>query len=626
MSQFGKSEINFLKLNCQLWYANKFRVKLAEVNEVLTEYVLNVINGVDAIKSKHQIISLFKDAETSSCSQQEIAELKIIGGAISMSYSDEADNFRPMITMNDGTRSFSMDDINQDAIAILCDAIEAPIISWMRAKLADILWIKTTDYKYGEIAVAENLNLFDEVFDETNWVACFTAISRAYSISIKLGKSTASFETLYEKVNQIILELDGNDSLFLSLNLINMIQIYSCKEDLDKYLCITNKIVEKNIQQDNINLVEKTFFVLELLLKHLKKDEEILVSKVKLAIYYEDLANKQKDQGANGIYQALSNLQKAYNIYTKLKNKDKIFQIRKKIEPLQEIAIVNMPSIPFEFDVTQIYVSINQVFEGLSSQEMIVQLGRTARIYQVENVKAQVLKQQKTFIFKSMFGNCIVDKSGHTTEYIPPLGLDDPDVDSETLFKHMVRYVTERRLFDETITLRYALQVFQSKAPCTADDLNFLINDNAIIPEGRSNIIKTGLHAGLTGKLYLAMHILLPQTEHIFRNLVYMCGDTITYLKEDGTEDYKTLSQLFKSDKLKECYNENIIFSFRSIMDEKAGSNFRNLIAHGLLDNDAGDSGVALCFLCLLIRLLSLYSISAQKITAHLMKHDSLIK
>jgi len=54
------------------------------------------------------------------------------------------------------------------------------------------------------------------------------------------------------------------------------------------------------------------------------------------------------------------------------------------------------------------------------------------------------------------------------------------------------------------------------------------------------------------------MHILLPQVENIFRNLVKNCGDTITFLKEDGTETYKNLSVLLKSEKLRECYDENI--------------------------------------------------------------------
>lgn len=53
--------------------------------------------------------------------------------------------------------------------------------------------------------------------------------------------------------------------------------------------------------------------------------------------------------------------------------------------------------------------------------------------------------------------------------------------------------------------------------------------------------------------------------------------------------------------------SEDIIFTFQSIMDEPIGENLRNLNAHGVLEPQKGNSEVALCFLCLLIKLLSMY-------------------
>lgn len=147
--------------------------------------------------------------------------------------------------------------------------------------------------------------------------------------------------------------------------------------------------------------------------------------------------------------------------------------------------------------------------------------------------------------------------------------------------------------------------------------------DNAIIPDNRAEIIKDGLYLGLTGNLYAAMHILLPQVENIFRNLVKICGDTTTFLKDDGTETYKPLSTLLKSEKLKDCFDENIIFTFQSVMDEPIGENLRNLNAHGIFEPDKGNGSSALYFLCLVIRLLSMYSLSAFTIVKQLVEKDS---
>ena len=254
---------------------------------------------------------------------------------------------------------------------------------------------------------------------------------------------------------------------------------------------------------------------------------------------------------------------------------------------------------------------------------MIVQMGRVTPIYKVEEVKQQIFDKQKKFVFSSMFSSSKLNERGQTVQELPPLDEITDNTNPDLLHKHMVHHVAEQRGFIGSIILRFAFGFFQSIGAFSEDDLGFLVYDNVIIPDGRAEIIKEGLYLGLSGKLYAAMHILLPQTENIFRNLVKMCGDTVTFLKEDGTEEYKPLSQLFKSEQLCECYSEDIIFTFQSIMDEPIGENLRNLNAHGVLEPQKGNSEVALCFLCLLIKLLSMYSINTRPILKALAERDS---
>ena len=249
-----------------------------------------------------------------------------------------------------------------------------------------------------------------------------------------------------------------------------------------------------------------------------------------------------------------------------------------------------------------------------------MQIGRLATMYKVEDVKQQLAKKSKEYILSSMFGSCMMNEKGQTVEDLPPLS--EANKNPEVMFKHMVRHVAEQRRLVESITLGYAFVFLRQAGNIEEDTLSFLVSNNAIIPENREEIIKEGLYFGLTGKLYAAMHILLPQTENIFRNLVAMCGDTVTFLKEDGTESYKPLSALLKSDALHECYSEDILFTFQSIMDEPIGENLRNLNAHGLLEPNMGNSTSALCFLCLLIKLLVMYSPNVHPILKRLAERD----
>ena len=174
--------------------------------------------------------------------------------------------------------------------------------------------------------------------------------------------------------------------------------------------------------------------------------------------------------------------------------------------------------------------------------------------------------------------------------------------------------MSERRSLGETICLQLAYNKVRERGAVAPDDLSFLIDRNALIPEERRAIIRTGLQLGLNGELYASLHILLPQMENLLRELVKMCGDAPTYLKEDGTEDVKPLSQLFDSQKLKEAYDEDLLFTWKTLLDERGGPNLRNEIAHGVLSPEQGSGGAALCFLSLLIRFLSLYSLDAHAV------------
>lgn len=196
------------------------------------------------------------------------------------------------------------------------------------------------------------------------------------------------------------------------------------------------------------------------------------------------------------------------------------------------------------------------------------------------------------------------------------------EVDSDAFRKHMVRHVAECRRMSDSIPVRMAFQHVRKFGTVSEDALDFLVKDNAIIPENRAEIIRDGLSLALNGKLYMAMHILQPQTENIFRHLVKMCGDTVTFLQKDGTEEYRPLSSLFKSEKLLECYDEDVIFTFQSIMDEPVGENLRNLNGHGLLDPVKGNGTGALCFVSLLILLLSIYGNHARDIRMRLAKME----
>ena len=146
--------------------------------------------------------------------------------------------------------------------------------------------------------------------------------------------------------------------------------------------------------------------------------------------------------------------------------------------------------------------------------------------------------------------------------------------------------------------------VIQSYAH-TKPVLKFLVENNPIVPIGREKIILQAIYQGLKGNVYLALHVLAPQLENIFRNIAENVGGIVITLENDGTSQKKTLSSIFELPELCECYDNDILFVFRGLLNEKTGSNIRNEIAHGIMNETVGNSGTSIFLLCAAIKLLS---------------------
>lgn len=559
--------------------------------------------------TRDSAVAYLRNAEEHSEKPEDKAAFAVLSGALSMAYDAQASGYAPMLVMKDGRRSFSMEDLDDSGAAIIEEALPLFEPFWIRARLADILWLKTGDHRYAQTAVSANLSLFDASYDPEDWVSCFHAARRAFQIAIKLGRNNHLFSETLAKVDVVLRKADGTDPLFLSLNLIEMVAPYADKDRLQRYLSLSQKLFAQakagGIASEHV--VQAAYRVYADLLHRTNKDNKVRALNLELAEHYEALAD---DLTGRPIHAELM-LQKAYNLYDKKQDRERCLQLRGKLKHTQQERLKSMASIPFEFDAAPIQKNIETLFHGLSRQEAILAFRECAMLYKVEEVRQGVLTEQQKNVFSSLFSKRFIDEEGRLVKILSPLDLRDPQEDASLLREHMVHYVSERRSLGETICLQLAYHKVRERGAVASDDLSFLIDRNALIPEERKAIIKTGLQLGLNGELYASLHILLPQTENLLRELVKLCGDMPTYLKEDGTEDIKPLSQLFDSQKLKEVYDEDLLFTWKTLLDERGGPNLRNEIAHGVLSPKRGSSGAALCFLSLLIRFLSLYSTDA---------------
>ena len=178
----------------------------------------------------------------------------------------------------------------------------------------------------------------------------------------------------------------------------------------------------------------------------------------------------------------------------------------------------------------------------------------------------------------------------------------------------MFRHLLEKQRISGDIILKNALTIIRDRFTIDNSMIEFLVKDNAIIPEGRERIFQSGIGMFLRGEFYEAMHILAPQVENLFRNIAKEVGGLTVTLEEDGTSMEKVLSSLFNLPELLDCYDNDILFVFRGLLNEQAGANIRNDVAHGIIGEAMCSSGACLYFGVAVIKLLSLTSVSCNEI------------
>ena len=96
-----------------------------------------------------------------------------------MKYNSKEQRFAPRFVEYGVRRSFGPEDLKDSDVDILCGVVRATNSSWLRTRIAHILWAVFKDYSFGQLAVEGYLNAFCDSYDPEHWPTCFEKIRTA---------------------------------------------------------------------------------------------------------------------------------------------------------------------------------------------------------------------------------------------------------------------------------------------------------------------------------------------------------------------------------------------------------------------------------------------------------------
>lgn len=574
--------------------------------------IYELLNRIIVNKRYSLSPNLFIEADRTELSEEERSIFDLLKNIVSLGTKIHNDGieFHPMFVMADGSRTFSIEDISEDDYLILhsLKLEKMPLI--LRALIADILWTNKKEFNAAKIAANAYWELFTFWYRDDDNVGTIDIIRRAVCISAQT-KQTLLFEKIQGWFVDFLEKKAANNDGFFALRVMEL--FFGQKNfDVSIFLPVLDDLIDGN--SDNIAKVEQAYKLKTECLFKLKRKEDAIKNNNLLADYYLDFAEKIFKKDIQGALRAVNFYQKGIMLYRNNGESDKADAAHKRLVEIQKEIPKIMVPFSVELDIKGVIDNLKANMEGLSFEECVIRLTQMFVFEKQEDIKKRVIEEFKDNPISHLFGKSLINAQGQTVLALHPLDIHDPEKDPKLMELHMYQNALEKQKVAGDIWVKNALIIIRDKFVIDKSMVEFLVKDNPIIPDGRERIFQSGLYMFLNGDYYEALHILAPQVENLFRNIAREVGGLTVTLEKDGSSMEKVLSSILSLPELVDCYDNDILFTFRGLLNEQAGANIRNEIAHGIISEYACSTGICLYFGVAVIKLLSLTSASCYQI------------
>jgi hypothetical protein len=267
----------------------------------------------------------------------------------------------------------------------------------------------------------------------------------------------------------------------------------------------------------------------------------------------------------------------------------KIDALRRKLDKAGHQAIGEMAAIPLpNIEVTdRVQAAIDHVKGRGSFDAMLAFCGLDSPF-----VKMAIEAAAERNVSQSVFSD-IID--------VGVLAADGRQVDRRDALDRTGRIAAEARgIFRQhaaTVALAEilpALSQLKFEHAFGLDDFVALAERSPVVPADRATMLGQGLYAGYCGDMVQAIHILMPQFEHLVRQVLKGADAFTTHHNQDGLDLEIGLSALVEREQMEQEFGYGLTLAIHALMCDKSGPNLRNEVAHGLATQDLCESAHAL--------------------------------
>ena len=550
--------------------------------------------------------SAFSDTAKQSINQDRQARgkvLSLLADACSMMLSSDSTNepFKPFVDFraSGGGRSIIPDDLSETDVAFFAEIVETVDDPWLKSRLADLVWLlqspRKVKFALAAIDSYRTIPLATEIWLHGGDRCWQRAIDLARLLRARAGERLAEMEASIIEVFTSVTRQDG----FLGYWLADLLKSNALGGDHSTKIATKLQSLACEFEgEDEFLRARKYFRASAHWFKKSGDDEKSTAMTVAVAEGWvkEAVAIVSSDQPSHMV--ATSFYENAIQTYRTIPRSERathrvderIDELRRRLNESGERSLDEMSAIrtPGQ-DIGQIVENARNAVRGKVLDEALkafVNLSHT----NAKKLRESTIKSLEHFIAHRLFPTTFMSRDGRVTAKMPsmsssPIPSDDGDemvIRSKMVENYRIHVdrAVRGRIWpaQEVLLLEHRLR--------EADFVN-LARQSPIVPIGRELLFGKALFAGYDRDFVTALHILVPQIEHMVRYHLKQVGVQTTNIDGNGIENENGLSSLMDLPQTEEIFGENLSFEIRALFCDPFGPNLRNELAHGLLDDRA---------------------------------------
>ena len=477
---------------------------------------------------------------------------------------------------------YDLNQITKEQLESLSVAVNEPTDPELLARFHDLIWICQRDHSSARSAAEQYFHSADRLIRTGKYFGEKERLQRAVQLATMVGRSDGFLPDIVLRITQLC---ERPELSHCTLDSILTILSRAAGVDSSKLYRIAvarAQSISAGIQPRNW---ERRFWELAADFARLLKDGTAERDARRAAIRtFEREAEMSPLQAVATQYWQMA-LKGYRNIVGADSDRERVHQ--RLLAAQSQIKAQMSPICDFSDDITELVNAARDRMGGKEKRHAIAELVLATKWLPKKYVREQALEQLKRYPLQHLFSTVQYSstwKKAATAPGGPPNPTELSEVRIHAEMCKQFRFHIPYAVSGTIEPMRYELLQMHNVA---LDDVAEFVVNSPFLPPGREAIYVVGIHAGLHGQFIQAIHVLIPQLEHLLRHHLNLDGVITSSMNDSGIQQEFDLNRLLIMSETEKLLGVDLCFLFRVLFTERHGYNLRNEISHGMKSSHA---------------------------------------